>query len=406
MHGLANSSDVAASAAIARSVGRLGIDTEFMSEGRYRALLCLTQVAVEDASEPTGIRTILIDGLDQSVEVQPLAELLADPAIEIVLHAGRQDVAILRRAWRTELNNIFDTQIAAGFVGESAQSGYGNLLSSVLGLRVGKTASYTRWDARPLTEEQLSYAAEDVAHLMQLTDELQSRLQTTGRLDWALEECRRLESATDERDPDTAWERLPRANQLDPQGRAVARQLAAWRERTASAEDRPVSQVMQDPPLLELAKRHPRDLGALGQIRGIHPSVIKRRGEALLEAIRLGMADPPIPREARRSHSDASDSPLIALAEALLRARAMDAGLAYELIASRSELEQIIAAARQSEPEPDVRTLTGWRRELVGADLESLLTGRVALAVGASRRLELHDLASDGRASGEGESLT
>ena len=100
-------------------------------------------------------------------------ELLADPGVEIVLHAGRQDVAILRRAWATQLTNVFDTQIAAGFVGESAQSGYGNLLSSVLGLRVGKTASYTRWDARPLTGEQLSYAAEDVAHLLQLADELQ-----------------------------------------------------------------------------------------------------------------------------------------------------------------------------------------------------------------------------------------
>ncbi len=392
MHGLASSADVETSAQLARVAGRLGIDTEFMSEGRYRALLCLTQVAVEDPDEPTGIRTILIDGLDQSVDTRPLAELLADPEVEIVLHAGRQDAAILRRAWATQLTNIFDTQIAAGFVGESAQSGYGNLLSAVLGLRVGKTASYTRWDARPLTAEQLSYAAEDVAHLLQLADELQRRLNETGRLEWALEECRRLETATDERDPDTAWERLPRVGQLDPQARAVARRLAAWRERTAANEDRPVGQVLQDPPLLELAKRHPRQADALGQIRGIHPSFIKRRGAELFEAIAAGLADPPIPREARRGHSDSSDTPLIALAEALLRARAMDAGLAYELIASRSDLEQIIAAARQSAPEPDVRTLAGWRRELVGSDLESLLSGRVAVAVGGSRRLELHPL--------------
>lgn len=391
-HTLAGSAEVAISADLARAAGRFGIDTEFMSEGRYRALLCLTQVAVEDPSEPTGIRTILIDGLDRDVDVGPLGSLLADPAVEIVFHAGRQDVAILRRAWRTEINNIFDTQIAAGFVGESAQAGYGNLLGSVLRLRVGKTASYTRWDARPLTEEQLSYAAEDVAHLMQLTDELQRRLREAGRLQWAVEECRRLEGASDERDPETAWERLPRVAQLEPQARAVARRLAEWRERTAASEDRPVGQVLQDPALLELAKRHPKDLGALGQIRGIHQSVIKRRGQAMLDAIRAGMADPPIPREARRGHSDAADAPMIALAEALLRARAMEAGLAYELIASRSELEQIIAAARQSEPEPDVRTLAGWRRELVGADLESLLTGRTALAVGAGRRLELHEL--------------
>ncbi len=392
MHGLANSADVETSAQLARVAGRLGIDTEFMSEGRYRALLCLTQVAVEDPSEPTGIRTILIDGLDQNVDTRPLADLLADPDVEIVVHAGRQDAAILRRAWATQLTNIFDTQIAAGFVGESAQSGYGNLLSAVLGLRVGKTASYTRWDARPLTTEQLSYAAEDVAHLLQLADELQRRLNETGRFEWALEECRRLETATDERDPDTAWERLPRVGQLDPQARAVAKRLAAWRERTAANEDRPVGQVLQDPPLLELAKRHPRQAEALGQIRGIHPSFIKRRGAELFEAITAGLADPPIPREARRGHSDSSDTPLIALAEALLRARAMEAGLAYELIASRSDLEQIIAAARQSAPEPDVRTLGGWRRELVGSDLESLLSGRVAVAVGGSRRLELHPI--------------
>ncbi len=389
---LATSADVARSAQLARAAGRFGIDTEFMSEGRYRALLCLTQVAVEDPAAPDGIHTILIDGLDASVDVQPLAQLLADPEIQVVMHAGRQDVAILRRSWQTELNNIFDTQIAAGFVGESAQAGYGNLLGSVLRLRVGKTASYTRWDARPLTDEQLTYAAEDVVHLLALTDELQRRLERTGRLQWAVEECRRLDEASDERDPDTVWERLPRVGQLEPQARAVARRLAAWRERTAALEDRPVGQVVQDPPLLELAKRHPTELGALGQIRGIHPSIVKRRGQAMIEAIRLGMADPPIPREARRGHSDAGDAPLIALAEALLRARAMEAGLAYELIASRSELEQIIAAARQAEPEPEVRTLNGWRRELVGGDLELLLSGRSCLHVGADRRLELHGL--------------
>lgn len=376
-------------ARLARTAGRLGIDTEFMSEGRYRALLCLTQVAVEDPRQASGVQTILIDGLDHSVDVTPLAELVADPAVEVVLHAGRQDVAILRRAWATEPANIFDTQIAAGFVGESAQSGYGNLVGAVLGLRVEKTASYTRWDARPLTAEQLAYAADDVTHLLALADVLVQRLRATGRLDWALEECRRLETATDERDPETAWERLARVGQLDPQSRAVAKRLAAWRERKAAAENRPVGQVLQDPPLLELAKRQPRRTETLGQIRGLHPSLIKRRGTDLLEVIAAGVRDPPIPREARRSSSDPGDSPMIALAEALLRARALASGLAYELIASRSDLEQIITAARQGAPDPDVRTLTGWRRELVGADLEALLAGRCAVVVGAGRRLEL-----------------
>jgi ribonuclease D len=176
---LAGSADVLEAAAAARAAGRFGIDTEFMSEGRYRALLCLVQVAV-DNPDPAGEPLIfLIDSLADA-DVRPLAVLLADPDVEVVLHAGRQDVAILRRAWRTELNNIFDTQIAAGFAGCSAQAGYGNLLGSVLGLRVGKTASYTRWDSRPLTSEQLGYAGEDVAHLLQLADEIQSRLGERG----------------------------------------------------------------------------------------------------------------------------------------------------------------------------------------------------------------------------------
>jgi ribonuclease D len=386
--GLATTADVARAAEIARAVGRLGIDTEFMSEGRYRALLCLVQIAV-DNPEPEGEPLIfLIDSLTE-VEVQPLAELLADPAVEIVLHAGRQDVAILRRAWHTELRNIFDTQIAAGFSGASAQTGYGNLLGAMLGRRVGKTASYTRWDARPLTTEQLGYAAEDVAHLLELSDEIQRRLTSTGRLAWAREECRRLESATDERDPYVVWERLPRIGQLDPRARAVAREIAAWRERTASEQDRPVGSILADPPLVELAKRHPSTIAGLEQIRGLHPPIIKRRGQAILDAIARGREASPIPRDEARARSEPGDSPLIALAEALLRARALDAGLAYELIASRAELELIVGAARRREPEPSVRTLSGWRRELVGADLRNLLAGESCLGVGTNRKLTL-----------------
>jgi ribonuclease D len=386
---LASAQDVADAARLAREHGRLGIDTEFMSEGRYRALLCLVQVVVNDPGADGGRRIVMIDALER-VDTTPLAELLADPGIEVVLHAGRQDVAILRRVWSTELTNIFDTQIAAGFAGAGAQTGYGNLLGAILGRRVGKTASYTRWDVRPLTPEQLSYAAEDVAHLLELCDEIQRRLEESGRLEWAREECLRLEGAADERDPDTVWERLQRINQLDPRSRAVAKELAAWRERTAAREDKPVGSVLGDPPLVELAKRRPAKLQALEQIRGIHGSTIRRRGEQILDAIAAGMEAPPIPREEARPRSDPSDAPLISLAEALLRARAIEAGLAYELIASRAELEAIVGAGRRDEPEPDVRTLTGWRQELVGSDLRDLLGGRSAIAVGSDRRLGLH----------------
>jgi ribonuclease D len=259
----------------------------------------------------------------------------------------------------------------------------------MIGHRVGKTASYTRWDARPLTEEQLSYAAEDVVHLLELADDLQSRLSASGRLDWAREECRRLEGSTDERDPYTAWERLPRVGQLDPKARAVARELAAWREQTASTEDRPVGSVLSDAPLVELAKRQPSNPRGLDQIRGIHPSGLRRRGQQILDAIARGLEAPPIPREQSGRRSDPADTPVIALAESLLRARSLEAGLAYELIASRSELELIVGAARRGEEPPTVRTLEGWRSELVGTDLADLLEGRSAVALGPDGRLVL-----------------
>jgi ribonuclease D len=138
-----------------------------------------------------------------------------------------------------------------------------------------------------------------------------------------------------------------------------------------------------------MAKRHPASLKALEQIRGVHTSVIRRRGLDILAAIARGSEADPIPREQGHWRTDPADAPLIALSEALLRARALEAGLAYELIASRSELEQIVDAARRGEPPPQVRTLEGWRAELVGDDLENLLEGRRALALGPDRRLAL-----------------
>jgi ribonuclease D len=369
-------SELARLAGLAREHGRLGIDTEFMPEGRYRPLLCLVQVCVGD-------EVVVLDPLQDSLgDPGLLAGVLADPEVEIVLHAGRQDVAILRRAWSTTFANVFDTQVAAGFAGFSAQAGYTGLLHDVLKIRLAKSASFTRWDARPLTPEQLRYAREDVEHLLPLADELQRRLRERGRLGWAREECRAIADATDERVPEDAWRRLPRLSGLDPRSRAVARELAAWRERTAAAEDRPVGSVVRDPTLVELAKRAPSSTKELGEIRGAGPDVVRRRAPEILAAVERGRAAPLLRLdEGDRLATDSIDGPTIALAEALVRARAQEAGLAYELIAARADLAPVVVAARRGRPEPDVRTLRGWRRELVGAELLELLAGRRSLGV-------------------------
>jgi len=379
-------------AVLARESGRVGIDTEFMAEGRYRPLLCLVVVGVDDPSGPDGVRTELIDPLARDApDPAPLAALLADPAVEVVVHAGRQDLDILRRAWNTEVTSVFDTQVAAGFVGLGAGSGYGRLVQGVLKVTLPKGETFAKWDARPLTDDQLAYAHEDVRHLLPLAAEIRSRLERAGRLGWALEECRPLEEPGDVRDPEQAFRRLPRHNQLKPSELAVARELAAWRERTAEAEDRTTNAVLGDAQLSELARRQPRGRNALRDIRGLWGRTVQRRGDEIVAAIQRGVEAPPLKLDEDRHRLDPEVVPLIALGEALVRARARDADLAYELIAARADLAAVVGWVTTGSrgDEPDVRTLRGWRRELVGEDLIELLRGHRSLAVDGDGRLEV-----------------
>src|SRR2546426_366409 len=143
-------------------------------------------------SWPAGVLDPLAE---EPPEPAPLAAALADPGIEVIVHAGRQDVAILRRTWRTEVTNVFDTQVAAGFVGFGTQEGYKSLVRKVLGVSLPGGEAFTQWDRRPLTPEQLEYARGDAAHLLQLGRELQSLLAAAGRLEWAQEECRAVAAA-------------------------------------------------------------------------------------------------------------------------------------------------------------------------------------------------------------------
>jgi ribonuclease D len=369
----------------ARAAGSLALDTEFMGEGRYRTLLCLVQLAIPEGDERTD-RILVLDPLPEGLDGSPLADVLADPAIQVVVHAGRQDIALVRRRFATEVRNVFDTQVAAGFAGLGAQASYDSLLTDVLGLRVAKTASFTRWDARPLSAEQVAYAREDVVHLHELAAELQRRLSELGRLQWALEECEPLELANDERNLDVIFARLPRLGSLNASARPVARELVGWRERTAERQNRPVQSVLGDATLVEIARRRPSSRGELEKIRGVGSSANGRRGEELLEAIRAGRERPPDqPLQTTRPPAPKpDDAPLVALGEALLRTRAREAGLAYELLAARADLQAIVASARAGAEEADVRTLRGWRRELAGAELLELLDGQVSLSVSGS----------------------
>jgi ribonuclease D len=375
--------DVAAIAERARAAGRLGLDTEFMPEGRYKPLLCLVQVAV-------GGEITVLDPL-AGFDPAPLAAVLADPAVEVVLHAGRQDVAILRREWSTSFANVFDTQVAAGFLGLGSQEGYESLVRKVLNVRLGGSESFTRWDRRPLTAQQLEYAADDARCLLALGERLEERLVERGRLGWAREECRALERASDERLPEQLYERLPRLARMNEAARGVALELVEWREHTARAMDRPAGYLLPDHVLVELARRAPDNREDLEHVRGLPPQTLHRRGERLLAAIERGKRRPAPAAPPEPPGREPRDAPLVSLAQALVRQRSMESGVAVELIATQAELGALVAALRRGEEGDRLRVSGGWRGELVGDELRELLAGRRSLGVGGDGRLRVSE---------------
>jgi ribonuclease D len=365
----------------ASSGGRIAIDTEFVSERRYQALLCLVQVAVPDPDAEGGVRTEVLDPLEGELDVSPLARVLADPGVEVLMHAGRQDVAILRRSWNTEVTNVFDTQVAAGFLGFGNQEGYESLVRKVLRVKLKGSEGFTKWDRRPLTAQQLEYAGDDARLLLALGEELARRLEERGRLEWAREESRALEEVSDERDADRSYEKLPRLSRLSDSARAVARELVEWREREARSADRPPGAVLPDQALVELARRTPRDKNGLEQIRGLPPQMLHRRGDELVAAIARGRERAAPEPPAEPAPRDPADAPLVSLAQALVRHRSMESGVAVELIATQSELATLVHSLRRGDDGDHVRVSHGWRRELVGEELRELVKGRRTLSV-------------------------
>jgi ribonuclease D len=387
------SASIADLAAAAAGHGRLAFDTEFVSERRYRAQLCLVQVAVPQPGAPDDVLTEVIDPLEGAGpdEARPLADALANPEIEVVMHAGRQDIALLRRTWRTEIRGVFDTQVAGGFVGLGSQEGYESLVRKVLDVQLRGSEGFTRWDRRPLSEQQLAYAADDARLLLALGSALEERLAEAGRLDWAREESRALESSSDEREPDRLYERLPRIARLRPKQRAVARELVEWRERTAEAMDRPGGFVLSDATLVELARRSPGDLDALESIRGLPPQTYRRRGQELLKVLERGAQREPPPAPPEPPRRDPHDAPLVSLAQALVRQRSLESGVAFDVIANQSELATLVTALRRGKEPDGVRIASGWRAELVGRELHELIAGRRTLSVGADGRLRVRE---------------
>lgn len=364
--------------AAALSEARLfALDLEFLSENRYVPVLALVQVAWGPPEEP---HVALIDPL--AADVEPVLEQVSDPAVTTVLHAAQGDLSLLSDRFGLVAGGVVDSQIAAAFLGLGDQIGYTRLIEALLGLPLDKSHQFTDWLERPLSAEQLHYAAADVRHLLPAWHLLEERLTELGRLAWVEQESARLAREAARRlPPEEAWTKVKGAERLSPVQLGRLREVAGWRERTALDTNTPPSWLIKDRPLLELARTPPGTPGELLRRRDVSERTVRRYGREILNALERGGREPltvprPAPRLADRYRT------WVAVLQGLIQARCGEAELAPRLVASRDDAEMLVRwwVEGGRSAEPDLPLLTGWRRELAGQAALDWLAGETAVA--------------------------
>jgi ribonuclease D len=356
------------------AVESYGLDTEFHRERTYHARLALLQL-----SWPDGVAVV-----DPSlVDVAPLSTVLAGPGL-CLMHAASQDLEILVRMCGTLPSRLFDTQVAAGFVGYSSV-GLAGLVQGEIGVKLPKADRLTDWLARPLPEGAVTYAAADVVHLHELHERIVGKLEARGRLAWALDECEvHRTRTTSGQVPDRAWWRIKEARSLRGRAAAVAQVLAAWRERKAADIDRPVRFLLADLALVAMAQRPPATEDDLQRVRGLDEG--KRKGTAgreLLAVVAEGVAMPLEAVQVPPSEGvDRSRRAAASLVSAWAAQRARDLDIDAAILATRADIESLLMG-------DGGRLATGWRHDVVGEPIRALAAGEASLAVDPQGRLRL-----------------
>ena len=362
-----------------RQSPRLALDTEFVGEDTFVPRLELIQVATTATAAVIDFPAVQAGG---SLDV--FWELICDAKIEKIVHAGRQDLDLFAIHAGQIPKPFFDTQIAAAMVGYGAQVAYANLVQRLHGTKLAKAHTFTNWSARPLTDDQVAYALEDVEFLLSIHSHLQDRLSTLGRSEWVREEFARLETAVGEksREPQERYQRIRGWDTLKPKGAAVLRELAAWREAEARRRNVPRGRVMRDEVLLQLARHPPKSVHDLRGLRGVHSSEVDRHGEQLLTAITSALALPPSawPEVLSERKPDPESTGIVELLQAVLKARAAEQGIAPTMLATSADLQTLVEA-KQNRAALDIPILRGWRRQLAGDLLLAVLDGTVTITV-------------------------
>ncbi len=352
------------------------VDTEFLREKTLYPRLCLLQMSV--SADDIACVDPFAD-----FDLSGVARLMTDERVTKVIHACSQDLEAIDHALGVIPGPVFDTQVAAAFLGHRMQLGYAALVESLCDVRLPKAESLTDWAQRPLDAEQLAYAEDDVRYLPQIYHEMQADLIRRDRLAWVRPEMEALNDPARVRlSPEEAYTHLRRVTSLTRRQMGMAREVCAWRERLAAARDIPRKWVLSDEVVLEVCKRIPRTRERLARIRGAE-RLSATDANALLEAVYAGLVCPEeeLPRYVRRQRPAAEVESVLDLMYAMLRVISDRSGVATQLIATRDDLQDLVSgkSGRLSE---------GWRAELAGKPLTRLLEGEVGLTV-KNGRIEL-----------------
>ncbi len=366
--------EIAALAERVAAAESVAFDTEFLWERSYWPQLCLIQVAIEGL---VAVADPLASG-----DVRSLWEAIATAPL-VVVHAGEHDLGIMHDQIGRLPKRIFDTQIAAAFLGWGDSVGYSNLVEAILKRSVEGGEGYTDWAQRPLSRAQIEYAVEDVRHLHDMWRVLADELNRRGRAEWVDEEIRRRCAGIGVlAEPREMWSRVKGSNRLNGQALAVLQGISAWREEEARRRDETRRRLVSDQVLIETARRAPTDPGQISRMRGIHPGQARKFAGPIADAVRAAVRldEREWPRRPQRLPfaRDPRIDPVALVLHGVLRMQARALDLGTGLLGTRADLEELVRrylAGELDRIEPPLPVLDGWRRAAVGNDLLRLLDG-------------------------------
>lgn len=348
----------------------VAVDTEFLREKTYYPKFCLLQLATPDwvvCVDPIAIK-----------DLSKLFDAIYNPKITKVFHSCRQDLEIFYQLTGRVPSPIFDTQIAAPLLGFSESTGYGMLVSTFLNVNLNKAHTRADWSARPLSQDEIQYAADDVIYLCEIYQKMVSQLEKLGRLNWLKEDFAALENiAQYETHPQNAWLRVKGKSKLTGRQLSIIQAIAKWREETAQSENRPKNWLLRDELLFDFAKLQPETIEGLAKIRGINERVVNYYGKELCALIKTAKTTLPIPLPENTkgiSSKNQQQEAIVDILFALVRIRAEENQLNPTSLATRNDLEIFLNGE-------DCLLLHGWRFSMVGRELQQLLTGNAQLKI-------------------------